>query len=150
MGLIGPSVAATGKETFGSVSKPGAAGRPPQAACSCRNATLKFLCAGAQKSFDKPSLRGSAPIARHKGCPQSSARHHPSRQRPPAGDPGSLVQTSSSLRPFRSRSASAPRMGRPLPLRLATPAFARRRSACTCRDPRGRANAKAEPGSQPP
>jgi hypothetical protein len=42
----------------------------------------------------------------------------------------SLVQTSASLRPFRLRCKG----GRyPSPLRLATPAFARWRSACTCR-----------------
>ena len=43
----------------------------------------------------------------------------------------SLVQTSASLRPFRSAFGSLSKGGRyPSPLRLATPAFARRRSAC--------------------
>ena len=45
-----------------------------------------------------------------------------------------LVQTSASLRPFRSGCACSPRVGRPLPLHLATPAFARWRSAYGCRD----------------
>src|SRR6185437_7713867 len=64
------------------------------------------------------TLRGSAPIARRKGLPQSSALR---LCRPPLR---SVLSA-----PFRS----APRMGRPLPLRLATPAFARRRSAYACR-----------------
>src|ERR1700729_3603198 len=65
------------------------------------------------------TLRGSAPIARRKGYPQSSALR---LCRPP-------LRSALSVPP----PAPSPRVGRPLPLRLATPAFARRRSACTCR-----------------
>ena len=79
-------------------------------------------------------LRGSAPIARHKGLPQSSALVTPSAKERPPGTPSALVQTSALLRPFRSGFASSPRVGRPLPLHLATPAFARWRSAYGCRD----------------
>src|SRR6202789_4116561 len=65
------------------------------------------------------TLRGSAPIARRKGYPQSSALR---LCRPP-------LRSALSVPP----PAPSPRVGRPLPLRLATPAFARWRSACTCR-----------------
>src|SRR5580698_5018512 len=65
------------------------------------------------------TLRGSAPIARRKGCPQSAALR---LCRPP-------LRSALSVPP----PAPSPRVGRPLPLRLATPAFARWRSACTCR-----------------
>src|SRR5271170_5450876 len=46
---------------------------PTSAACSCRNATLNDRCAEAHKYERQASLRGSAPIARRKGSPQSSA-----------------------------------------------------------------------------
>src|SRR5580692_2341103 len=57
------------------------------------------------------TLRGSAPIARRKGYPQSSALR---LCRPP-------LRSALSVPP----PAPSPRVGRPLPLRLATPAFAR-------------------------
>src|ERR1700729_142528 len=65
------------------------------------------------------TLRGSAPIARRKGYPQSSALR---LCRPP-------LRSALSVPP----PAPSPRVGKPLPLRLATPAFARWRSACRCR-----------------
>jgi hypothetical protein len=93
---------------------PARSGPPPPSAAglSSRNALPVNVRFAIKKGEKNLPLRGSAPIARRKGLPQSSVLRL--------------------CRPAFGRLRFAP-VGTPLPLRLATPAFARWRSACTCR-----------------
>ena len=107
---------------------------PPQRARSCPH--HRPSSSGAPtRTTPKPNLaKGLCPDRAAQGYPQSSALHlcRPSLR--------SSLPLQLCLRW---------RMGDTPPLRLTTPAFARWRSACTCRVQRGTARAKAEKEKPP-
>ena len=85
----------------------------------------------AMSRFHNYSFGNVLEIARRKGSPQSSALHHPQRTKNPRRGPDSACADLRCASPFPLQLRLRCKGGRyPSPLRLATPAFARRRSAC--------------------